>query len=258
MLELYHTATSTCSQKVRMTLAEKGVAFVSRNVNLRLNENLSPEYLKLNPNGVVPTLVHDGNVILDSSVICEYLDEVFPQPRLGPDDAVGRAHMRKWLRFLEEVPTAAIRVPTFHMALKPFEGVDQETFRAQRADIRPLRKHFYRKMKSNGFSPDEIEASLDQLDLTLRRMEEALANGPWLMGQQFSLADIVVIPTIDRLDDLGMAHMWQGYPGVADWYARIKVRPSYAAAFHSGSRISQSGVTIAPLGDGISQPAARR
>ncbi len=258
MLELYHTATSTCSQKVRMTLAEKGVEFVSRNVNLRLNENLTPEYLKLNPNGVVPTLVHDGNVILDSSVICEYLDEVFPQPRLGPDDAVGRAHLRKWLRFLEEVPTAAIRVPTFHMALKPFAGVDQETYRTERADIRPLRKHFYRKMKSGGFSQDEIEASLDQLDLTLRRMEDALAKGPWLMGQQFSLADIVVIPTIDRLDDLGMAGMWRGYPGVTAWYARIKARPSYVTAFYPGSRISQSGVTIAPLGGGISQSTVRR
>jgi glutathione S-transferase len=248
MLELYHTATSTCSQKVRVTLAEKGIEFTSRNVNLRLNENLSPDYLKLNPNGVVPTLVHDGNVILDSSVICEYLDEVFPQPRLAPNDAVGRAHMRKWLRFLEEVPTAAIRVPTFHMALKPFEGVDQETYRTERADIRPLRKHFYRKMGVKGFSPEEVEASLDNLDLTLRRMEEALAKGPWLMGQDFSLADIVVLPTVDRLDDLGMADMWSGYLKVADWYARIKARPSYAAAFYPGSRISHSGVTIVPLG----------
>ena len=258
MLELYHTATSTCSQKVRMTLAEKGVEFVSRNVNLRLNENLTPKYLAINPNGVVPTLVHDGSVIMDSSVICEYLDEVFPMPRLGPDDAVGRAHMRKWLRFLEEVPTAAIRVPTFHMALKPFEGVDQETYRAERADIRPLRKHFYRKMGKTGFSPEDVEASLEQLDLTLRRMQEALAKGPWLMGEQFSLADIVVMPTIDRLDDLGMSHMWNGYPGVAGWYARIRSRPSYVAAFYPGSRISQSGVTIQPLDHDNSTPVTRR
>ena len=258
MIELYHAATSTCSQKVRLTLAEKGVAFVSRTVNLRANENLSPEYLALNPNGVVPTLVHDGNVILDSSVICEYLDEVFPSPPLGPDNPVGRAHMRKWLRFLEEVPTAAIRVPTFQMALKPFEGVDQETFRNERADIRPLRKHFYRKMGAKGFSDAEVEASLDGLDLTLRRMEEAFAKGPWLMGEQFSLADIVVVPTIDRLDDLGLAQMWGGYPGVTGWYARIKARPSYAAAFYPGSRISDSGVTIQPLGGDIFQSSTRR
>ena len=258
MIELYHAATSTCSQKVRMTLAEKGLPFTNRLVNLRTNENLAPEYLALNPNGVVPTLVHDGNVILDSSVICEYLDEVFPTPPLGPSDPVGRAHMRKWLRFLEEVPTAAIRVPTFHMALKPFAGVDQQTYRAERADVRPLRKHFYRKMGAKGFSPEEVEASLDGLDLTLRRMDEALAKGPWLMGEQFSLADIVVIPTVDRLDDLGLAAMWSGYPSVADWFSRIKARPSYTAAFYPGSRISASGVTIQPLENGISPSSTRR
>jgi glutathione S-transferase len=258
MIELYHAATSTCSQKVRLTLAEKGLAFISRPVNLRANENLTPEYLALNPNGVVPTLVHDGNVILDSSVICEYLDDVFPAPALAPDNPVGRAHMRKWLRFLEEVPTAAIRVPTFHMALKPFAGVDQPTFRTERADIRPLRKHFYRKMGANGFSQDEIDASLDGLDLTLRRMEEALGEGPWLMGDRFSLADIVVLPTVDRLDDLGLAHLWRDYPGVTGWYTRIKARPSYAAAFYPGSRISDSGVTIQPLDNAISRSSARR
>jgi glutathione S-transferase len=247
MLELYHANTSTCSQKVRLCLAEKGLDFVSRPVNLRQNENLSPAYLALNPNGVVPTLVHDGHVICDSSVICEYLDEVFREPRLGPDDPVGRAHMRKWLRFLEEVPTAAIRAPTFQMALAPFRGVDPEKFRASHADVRPLRKHFYRKMGPEGFATADIEASLDQLDLTLRRMDEALAAGLWLMGVQYSLADIVVTPTIDRMDDLGLAEMWDRYPRVAAWYERIKGRPSFAAAFYAGSRISDSGVTIRPL-----------
>ncbi len=197
-------------------------------VNLRTNENLSPSYLALNPNGVVPTLVHDGNVILDSSVICEYLDEVFPDPPLAPRDPVGRAHMRKWLRFLEEVPTVAIRAPTFQMALAPFRGVDPEKFRTEHADVRPLRKHFYRRMGPHGFSQADIEASLDQLDLTVRRMDEALAKGPWLMGERFTLADIVVTPTIDRLDDLGLADMWAAHPRVADWYRRIKARPSYA------------------------------
>ena len=247
MIELYHANTSTCSQKVRLCLAEKALSYESRLVNLRQNENLSPTYLALNPNGVVPTLVHDGHVISDSSVICEYLDEVFPEPRLGPDDPVGRAHMRKWLRFLEEVPTVAIRAPTFQMALAPFRGVEPEKFRAQHADVRPLRRHFYRKMGPQGFAAAEIEASLDQLDLTLRRMDEALAKGPWLMGERYSLVDIVVTPTIDRMDDLGLAGMWAMYPRVGDWYSCIKDRPSFAAAFYEGSRISQSGVTIRPL-----------
>ena len=247
MLELYHAHPSTCSQKVRLCLAEKGLDYTSRPVNLRANENLSPAYLALNPNGVVPTLVHDGNVILDSSVICEYLDEVFPDPPLAPRNALGRAHVRKWLRFLEEVPTVAIRAPTFQMALAPFRGIDPEKFRVEQADVRPLRKHFYRRMGPAGFSQADIEASLDQLDLTIRRIDEALAKGPWLMGEDYTLADIVVTPTIDRLDDLGLAYMWDAHPRVGDWYRRIKARPSYAAAYYPGTRMSESGVTITPL-----------
>ena len=92
-----------------------------------------------------------------------------------------------------------------------------------------------------------MEASLDQLDLALRRMQEALASGPWLMGAQHSLVDVVMTPTVDRLDDLGLTDMWRDYPRVADWYSRIKARPSFAAAFYPGSRISESGVTIRSL-----------
>jgi len=127
MLELYHAPQSTCSQKVRIALAEKNLDWTERRVNLPKNEQLRPEYLKLNPNGVVPTLVHDGKVIIDSSVILEYLDEVFPKPLLSPADPARRAQMRAWMRFLEEVPTAAIGVPSFHMALaNRFNELDEK------------------------------------------------------------------------------------------------------------------------------------
>ena len=71
MLELYHAHHSTCSQKVRLCLAEKGLEFESQLINLATKEQLAPEYLEINPNGVVPTLVDDGRVVIDSSVICE-------------------------------------------------------------------------------------------------------------------------------------------------------------------------------------------
>ena len=90
MIDLYHAPQSTCSQKVRICLAEKGLEWIDHRVNLAKNENLTPEYLALNPNGVVPTLVHDGEPIIDSSVICEYLDEVFPVNSTTPPDALGR------------------------------------------------------------------------------------------------------------------------------------------------------------------------
>ncbi len=76
-LELYNAPHSTCSQKVRLTLAEKTLDFVEHHVSLWDNEHLTDWYLKLNPNGVVPTLVHGGQPVIDSSVINEYLDEVF-------------------------------------------------------------------------------------------------------------------------------------------------------------------------------------
>jgi glutathione S-transferase len=84
MLEPYHNIISTCSQKVRLCFAEKGLTYVDRRVEFRDGGHLSPEYLKLNPNGVVPTLVHDGNPVIDSSVIMEYLDEAFPETSLTP------------------------------------------------------------------------------------------------------------------------------------------------------------------------------
>ena len=129
MLELYHANHSTCSQKVRLCMAEKGLNFKSHLIDLGAKGQLDPEYMKINPNGVVPSLVHDNLVIIDSSVICEYLDEVFPENPLTPDNAYDRARMRKWMRYIEEVPTAAVRFPSFNMAFLPrFDGLDEESF----------------------------------------------------------------------------------------------------------------------------------
>jgi glutathione S-transferase len=108
MLKLFHANHSTCSQKVRVCLAEKGLEWESQIINLATNEHLSPEYLALNPNGVVPTLIHDGAVITDSGVICEYLEDVFPEVPLLPAEPVDRAKARSWIRYFDEVPTAAL------------------------------------------------------------------------------------------------------------------------------------------------------
>ena len=90
MLELYHFTNSVCSQKVRMTLFEKGLEWKGHEVNLFASEQYDPKYLKLNPKGYVPALIHDGRAIRESTLICEYLDEVFPAPPLMPGDAAGR------------------------------------------------------------------------------------------------------------------------------------------------------------------------
>jgi len=241
MLALYNNAYSTCSQKVRLCLHEKGLDWEDRQINFRLEEHLAPDYLKINPNGVVPTLVDDGDIIIDSSVICEYLDERYPEIRLTPDDLVQRARMRAWMRFLEEVPTAAVRVPSFNMGFLPrFEGLDRKQFEAEQSDVRPIRKQFYRRMGTSGFKKEDVEASFEQLGNTCRRMDAALESGPWLLGAQYSLADIIVAPLIDRMADLGFSEIWDPkYPRVADWYARMQARPAFQQTFYPGARMSE-------------------
>ena len=241
MLELYNFPMSTCSQKVRIALAEKGLEW--KDHRIESGEHLKPEYLALNPNGVVPTLVHDGVPIIDSSVICEYLDEVFPQHSTTPSDPVGRARMRAWLRYIEEVPTPAVRYPSFNRVLvRNLQKMSQEEF-DRAADKRPLRKHFYRRMGQTGFPREDVEAAFEDLRNTFGRMEKALgeSGGPWIMGRQFTLADVCLVPTVDRMEDLGYAGMWQGpLPRMSEWWSRIQARPSYGTTYYKGARFSDA------------------
>lgn len=236
MLELYNSPVSTCSQKVRLVLAEKAIPWQDRRVSFAKHEHISDWYLKLNPNGVVPTLVHDGRTVVDSSVIGEYLEDVFPDKPLRPKDPVDRAGMRAWRQFIDEVPTVAIRAPSFNAAFVAiWSHMSDEEF-AEYVERLPLRKHFYRRMGRQGFPNEDIQASLDQLEMSLDRMERALEQTTWLAGEQFSLADTSMIPTIVRMEDLGLADMWEELPRVTDWYGRARARASFQAAFYSGSR----------------------
>lgn len=236
MLELHHALISTCSQKVRWVLAEKELDWVDRRVRLEREEHLRPEYLRLNPNGVVPTLVHEGEPIIDSSVINEYLDESFDAHPLRPASALARARMRAWRQYFDEVATPSVRYPSFNIAFVPhFQRMSDDEFRAF-AEQRPLRRDFYLKMGRHGFPPDELNAALARLRQTFERMAGALADGPWLIGTQMTLADISILPTVVRLADLGLPMLWQDLPEVARWYRRMQDRPAFDATFVPGSR----------------------
>lgn len=235
-LELYHNDMSTCSQKVRICLAEKGVDWVDRQVDLGAGGNLTPDFLAINPNGVVPAFVHDGKPIIESTVMCEYVEEVWPsEPRLTPEDPIKRAEMRAWLRFIDEVPSMAIRVPTFQEVLLPrFMAMSDEEYAAFR-DRNTLRRDFFSRLNKTGFSEGDYASAIEQLQMTIVRMEAALADGPWLVGDQYTIADICMAPLLQRMEDLAMDSMWDDAPRVADWYTRIKARPAYKAAFYPGS-----------------------
>jgi glutathione S-transferase len=239
---LYNAPQSTCSQRVRFILNAKQLPFEEHKLDLLAGDQLKPDYLRLNPNGVVPTLDHDGAIVIDSSVIMEYLDEVSPEPaRFTPVDPVNRANMRALMRFIDEMPAAAIRVPTFNLAFLPrFQAMSVDEFRAF-ADSKPLRKEFMLAMGQTGFPQKEMDAAMDRLRRTIVRMDEAIAahGGPWLLGPEISLADVAVMPVIVRLSDLGLEDMWRDYPSVARWIDAIRAHPAYVVTYYYGSLLTE-------------------
>lgn len=237
-LHLFHSPYSTCSQKVRLCLWEKDLPFEVTELLFWKGEHLTPEYLALNPNGVVPTLLHRGDPVIDSSVIVEYLDEVFPEVPMSPKDSMGRAKMRAWMRYLEEVPTTAIRVPSFNKVFVQLwqDKTDEEI--ASQAAARPLRKGMYQEMGRAGFGKDKYDDSLDRLSMTIKRMEKSLSENDWLCGDYMMLPDICVIPTIDRMEDIGLAYLWDDAPNVRRWWSAVKARPSFDKTYYDGTRVS--------------------
>ena len=241
-LILFNAPQSTCSQRVRFVLEAKGLAFEERKLDLFAGDQLKPDYLKINPNGVVPSLMHDGRVVIDSSVIMEYLDEVFPAPeRLVPEDAVARAAMRALMRFIDEVPAAAIRVPSYNLAFLPaFQAMTEAEFLAL-AESKPLRKEFLLTMGRAGFPDAEMKSAMDRLARSIRRMDDALraSGGPFMLGPRLTLADIAVMPVIVRLQDINLITMWDDHPAVGTWLAAIQAHPTYAKAYYFGSLLTE-------------------
>ena len=238
---LYNAPPSTCSQRVRFALNAKKLPFAEIKLDLLAGDQLKPDYLKLNPNGVVPTLDHDGAIIIDSSVIIEYLDEVAPAPSFTPQDPARRARMRALMRFIDEMPAAAIRVPTFNLAFLPrFQAMSEEEFLAF-ANAKPLRREFMLAMGRNGFPKAEMDAALGRLARTLERMGDAIAasGGPWLLGARPSLADVAVMPAIVRMADLGLDKMWADKPAIGRWYGAIRAHPAFAPTYYPGSLLSE-------------------
>lgn len=209
-LELYNAAQSTCSQRVRFVLHGKRLAFEEHRLDLFAGDQLQQGYLKLNPNGVVPILLHDGAPVVDSSVIMEYLEEVFPEGRtFVPAGALNRARMRALVRFIDEVPTPAIRVPSYNLAFLPhFESMSEEAFQAL-ADAKPLRREFLLKMGRTGFPEADMNEALDRLRRAIARMDDEIrkSGGPWLLGARLTLADVAIMPVIVRMDDIRLAHL---------------------------------------------------
>jgi glutathione S-transferase len=239
---LYNAPQSTCSQRVRFVLNAKGLAFEENKLDLLEGDQLKPDYLALNPNGVVPTLVHDGEVVIDSAVIIEYLDEVAPErENFTPQEPLERARMRSLMRFIDEVPAPAVRVPTYNLAFLPrFARMSEDEFLAF-AESKPLRKEFMLAMGRTGFPEKDMNASLDRMHRAYARMDAAIAQsgGPFLQGRRPTLADVSVMPAVVRMDDLGLAGMWADQPAIGRWYAAIRAHPAFRPTYYPGSLLTE-------------------
>jgi glutathione S-transferase len=230
MLELYHGGHTTCSRKARLCLREKGLAYTSHFLNLRAFEQHAPQYLALNPNGVVPTLVDDGAPVIDSMLINEYIDEKFEHgPRLRPTNPLDKAHMRVWTKLAADHGLTGV-VPRIWPTFKAHtDKLAPAALTAMLGRI-PLqeRKERWTKVAAGGFGDHDVAEGRKAAMLILARMEAGLDNGPWLMGEQYTLADIDLVPFIDRFaefypDLLG--------PQVTAWLARMRARPAVVAVW---------------------------
>ena len=238
--KLYNAPQSTCSQRVRFVFNTKGLPFGEVKLNLLEGDQLKPDYLKLNPNGVVPTLDHDGQIVTDSTVITEYLDEVAPEKSFTPEDPVKRARMRTLMHFADEMPAAAVRVPTFNLAFLPrFQAMSREAFVAM-AESKPLRREFMLTMGQSGFPQSEMDAALGRLRRSYERMDAEIekSGGPWLLGKEISLADVAIMPAMVRMYDLNMPG-WLDLPRVVTWFDNIRAHPSFKPTFYHGSLLSE-------------------
>ncbi len=239
--KLYNAPQSTCSQRVRFVLNAKGLPFDEVKLNLLEGDQLKPDYLKLNPNGVVPTLDHDGAIVIDSTCIIEYLDEVEPEKSFTPESPVERANMRAVMHFIDEMPAAAVRVPTFNLAFLPsFQKMSRDAFVAM-AESKPLRREFMLTMGQTGFPKAEMDAALARLRRSYERMDREIekSGGPWLLGKEMTLADVAVMPALVRMDDLGMSSQWQDLPRVKRWFDNIRAQAAFKPTYYQGSLLSE-------------------
>jgi glutathione S-transferase len=232
MLELYHHGTSVCAAKPRIVFAEKGLEWTGHYVDILKGEQFAPDYAKLNPKQVVPTLVHDGHVVRESAVIGEYLDEVFPDPPLKPATALDRATMRLWTKRLDEEVHPATGIVTYAISHRHAviangpEAVNKWVNQGA-----PAERERRRRRIENGIDDPEAQDSLRVYDRFLGDMETQLARTTWLAGDRFSLAEVGVIPYVNRLDMLNLSRLWTATrPHLADWFQRVKARPSFEPA----------------------------
>jgi glutathione S-transferase len=241
-IDLYHGWTSSASRRVRLCLEEKGLSYESHVIDIAAGEHHEPAYLRINPNGVVPTIVHDGRPLHESGTICEYLDELYPDPPLRPDAPYERALMRNWIRHIDERIGNLIIFNWRYRIQAIASALTDEELAAKVARIPSReRQEAWLRVARRPYTEEERAEARGKLVTLLDRMEEAMEPSGWLVGGRYSVADIAAVPFVKRIDEeIAPDQVTEAaHPRVAEWWARVQARPAYIRArigpFHPAS-----------------------
>jgi glutathione S-transferase len=230
-MKLYHAGISTCSQKVRLVLAEKGLKFESVIINLQQGEQFAPDYLARNPAGVVPTLEDHGNVFVESTLINEYLDDAYPDVPLRPIDPVACHAMRLWCKKIDELHPHC-GVVTYAIGVRPglLSRPEAEVDALIAAIPDPQRRALRRSVVDQGVRAAAFTAAYAAHDQLFALIENTLTEHIFLANDLFTLADAALLPYVLRVDHLGLAGLLENRPALMNWYERVCALPSYQEA----------------------------
>lgn len=230
MLELYHWEPNGACARVMIALKEKGLEFQSRYVDVFAFEQHRPEFLKLSETGETPVLVRDGEAYTESSYICEYLDEAFPQAPLMPKDPTGRWAARVWQKYVDDYLAASVS----DLAWNAYGAKAGElTAAAGKVPVEERRQVWTRL--AEGLGRDQIDKAKERVRQAVETMEQDLSAHAWLAGPEFSLADIAVYAYAAYLPKLAPEQVNpQASPRTMDWLKRMGERPAVKAALAMG------------------------
>lgn len=223
-LHLYHGDISNCSMRVRMTLIEKNLPWTSHHIDLKKKENISDEYFSINPKGLVPTLVHDGVVHVESNEIIDYLDETYPEPSLRAAD---NEEMMGWLQLAASIHVPAVKpfVYATKMAPKIKKTAEEERKYAELQTNEELKEFHAKHAGSSAFSDEDVARAEARLKECFDKLEKTLEGREWIMGDAVSLADISWIPLHFVL--IGCGYPFDHYPNIKRWADNFGKRPSF-------------------------------
>ena len=233
MLTLYDFGNSVCCQKVRITMRAKGLDWEPIKVDLFKTEQYDPKYLKLNPKGVVPTLVHDGKAVIELTLICEYIDETFPQaPELIPADPWLQSRMRLWSKMVDEGLHDGVTEISFSaMFRERMKNMPPEVLEKRFRNVGdPRRTDRFKSTYDYGVKSPFVVHGVAAYERAFKMLEASIpeGKGPWMLGSDPTLADINLMPYAARLSYLGLLDLWiKDWPHARAWWAIAREWPSF-------------------------------